>query len=69
MRARSGGWGSCRGFTVAEVERIDFAALDLSEFAGDLLDASRAPSVTLPDADGTEAVLRTRIEAFYRRGQ
>ena len=62
------GWGSCRGFTVAEVERIDFAALDLSEFADDLLDTSRAPSVTLPDAGDTEAVLRTRIEAFYRRG-
>ena len=63
------GWGSCRGFTVAEVERIDFASLDLSEFADDLLDASRAPSVTLPDADGTGAELRTRIEDFYRRGQ
>ena len=63
------GWGSCRGFTVAEVERIDFASLDLSEFADDLLDAGRAPAVTLPDANGTEAVLRTRIEAFYRREQ
>ena len=63
------GWGSCRGLTVAEVERIDFAALDLSEFADDLLDAGSAPSVTLPDADGTGAVLRTRIEDFYRRGQ
>ena len=62
------GWGSCRGLTVAEVERIDFASLDLSEIAGDLLDASRAPSVTLPDSGDTEAVLRTRIEAFYRRG-
>ena len=63
------GWGSCRGFTVAEVERIDFASLDLSEFADDLLDASRAPSVTLPDEGGTQATLRTRIEDFYRRGQ
>ena len=63
------GWGSCRGFTVAEVERIDFASLDLSEFADDLLDAGRAPAVTLPDANGTGAVLRTRIEEFYRRGQ
>ena len=63
------GWGSCRGFTVAEVERIDFAALDLSEFADDLLDAGKAPSVTLPGADGTEAAMRARIAAFYRRGR
>ena len=63
------GWGSCRGFTVAEVERIDFAAVDLSEFAEDLLDAGTAPAVTLPDANGTEAAMRARVEAFYRSGQ
>ena len=34
------GWGSCRGFTVAEIERIDFGALDLSEFADNLMDGS-----------------------------
>jgi len=62
------GWESCRGFTIAEVERIDFDSLDLSAFADDLLDAGSAPSVTLPDAHGTGAVLRTRIEDFYRRG-
>ena len=61
------GWGSCRGFTIAEVERIDFAALDLSAFADDLLDAGQAPSVTLPEAAETGAALRTRIEDFYRR--
>ena len=59
------GWGSCRGFTVAEVERIDFAALDLSEFTQDLMDGSRAPAVTLPEAGGTQAVMRERVRDFY----
>ena len=63
------GWSSCRGFTVAEIESIDFASLDLSEFTQDLMDASRAPSVSLPDVGDTGAVMRTRIRDFYRRGQ
>ncbi len=63
------GWGSCRGFSVAEVERIDFAALDLSEFTEDLMDGSREPSVSLPDAGDTGTAMRTRIREFYSRGQ
>ena len=69
-RAQLGiGWGSCRGFTVAEVESIDFARLDLSEFTEDLMDASKEPSVSLPDAGDTSEAMRTRIRDFYRRGQ
>ena len=69
-RAQLGiGWSSCRGLTVAEVEGIDFARLDLSEFTQDLMDGSREPSVSLPDAGDTGAVMRTRIRDFYRRGQ
>ena len=63
------GWGSCRGFTVAEIEGIDFASLDLSEFTQDLMDGSREPSVSLPDAGDTGEAMRTRIRDFYRRGQ
>ncbi|MDE0377629.1 MAG: conjugal transfer protein TraN [Rhodospirillales bacterium] len=63
------GWGSCRGLTVAEVEGIDFARLDLSEFTQDLMDGSREPSVSLPDAGDTGTAMRTRIRDFYRRGQ
>ncbi len=63
------GWGSCRGLTVAEIEGIDFARLDLSEFTQDLMDGSRAPSVSLPDAGDTGEAMRTRIRDFYRRGQ
>ena len=63
------GWGSCRGFTVAEVESIDFERLDLSEFTQDLMDGSREPAVTLPDAGDTGTAMRTRIRDFYRRGQ
>ncbi len=63
------GWSSCRGFTVAEIESIDFARLDLSEFTENLMDGSREPSVSLPDAGDTETVMRTRIRDFYRRGQ
>ena len=69
-RAQLGiGWGSCRGLTVAEVESIDFERLDLSEFTEDLMDGSREPSVSLPDAGDTGTVMRTRIRDFYRRGQ
>ena len=63
------GWGSCRGFTVAEVEGIDFARLDLSEFTDDLMDGSKEPSVSLPDASDTGDAMRTRIRDFYSRGQ
>ena len=69
-RAQLGiGWGNCRGFTVAEIESIDFASLDLSEFTADLMDASKEPSVSLPDAGDTGEAMRTRIREFYRRGQ
>ncbi len=61
------GWGSCRGFTVAEVERIDFADLDLSEFTEDLMDGSREPAVTLPEAGQTKSVMRERVRDFYGR--
>ena len=59
------GWGSCRGFTVQEMERIDFEAVDLSEFTADLVDGAREPSVDLPDAGGTGAVMRARIRNYY----
>ena len=69
-RAQLGiGWGSCRGLTVAEVESIDFARLDLGEFTQDLMDGSREPSVSLPDSGDTGQAMRTRIRDFYRRGQ
>ena len=69
-RAQLGiGWGSCRGFTVAEVESIDFARLNLSEFTDDLMDGSKEPSVSLPDAGDTGDAMRTRIRDFYSRGQ
>ena len=68
-RAQLGiGWGSCRGLTVAEIEGIDFDALNLSEFTADLLDGGREPSVSLPDADGTQTLMRDRVRAFYGRG-
>ena len=63
------GWGNCRGLTVAEIERIDFARLDLSEFTENLMDGSSDPAVSLPDAGDTGAAMRTRIREFYRRGQ
>ncbi len=62
-------WSDCRGLTVAEIEGIDFESLDLSEFARDLMDASREPSVSLPDAGDTRDAMRTRIREFYGRGQ
>ena len=63
------GWSDCRGLTVAEVERIDFGRLDLSEFTEDLMDGSTEPAVSLPDAGDTGAAMRARIRDFYRRGE
>ena len=62
-------WSDCRGLTVAEIEGIDFESLDLSEFARDLMDASREPSVSLPDAGDTRDAMRTRIREFYGRSR
>ena len=63
------GWGSCRGFTVAEVERIDFDALDLTEFTEDLVDGGKEPSISLPGAGDTRSLMRDRIRDFYTRGE
>ena len=61
------GWGSCRGFSVAEIERIDFAGLDLTEFTENLMDGSMEPSVSLPDKGGTQSFMRDRVRDFYGR--
>ena len=63
------GWGDCRGFSVAEIESIDFGSLDLSEFTANLMDGSMEPSISLPDAGDTGTAIRTRIREFYERGQ
>ena len=63
------GWSDCRGFTVAEIESIDFDRLDLSEFTENMLDGSMEPSVSLPDSGDTGAAMRTRVRDFYSRGQ
>ena len=69
-RAQLGiGWSSCRGLTVAEIEGIDFASLDLSEFTENLMDGSMEPTVSLPDAGDTGEAMRARIRDFYSRGQ
>ena len=67
-RAQLGiGWSSCRGLTVAEIEGINFARLDLSEFTRNLMDGSMEPAVSLPDAGSTGEAMRTRIREFYSR--
>ncbi len=63
------GWRDCRGFTVAEIERIDFESLDLSGFTENLLDGAMDPAVSLPDSGETGDAMRTRIRDFYSRGQ
>ena len=61
------GWGSCRGFTVAEIERIDFDRLDLGEFTENLVDGSMEPTIALPGKGGTQTFMRDRIRDFYGR--
>ena len=62
------GWGSCRGFTVAEIESIDFERLDLTEFTENLLDGVQEPAVTLPESGDTQSLMRTRIREFTKKG-
>ena len=69
-RAQLGlGWSSCRGFTVEEMERIDFGAVDLSEFTENLMDGASEPSIALPEATGAGAAMRERISEFYDRNK
>ena len=60
-------WADCRGFTIAEIQRIDFDRVDLSEFTETLLDTSQAPGISLPDAGSTGAAMRNRIGEYYER--
>ena len=69
-RAQLGtGWGNCDGFTVEEMERIDFESVDLSEFTENLMDGSSDPAIDLPEADRTGAVMRERISDFYTKNK
>ena len=61
------GWSHCNGFTVAEIKRIDFDRLDLSEFTENLEDGAREPALTLPDKTGTQAEMAERVRDFYGR--
>ena len=58
-------WSNCAGFTVDEIQRIDFEAVDLSEFTDNLMDGSMEPSISLPEAEGTQNLMRDRIRNFY----
>jgi len=59
------GWSHCDGFTVTQIQRIDFDRVDLSEFTDTLLDTSRPPGVSLPDAGATGTRMRERIGDYY----
>ena len=58
-------WDDCDGFTVSQIQGIDFDRVDLSEFTDTLLDTSRPPGVSLPDAGDTGTRMRKRIGAYY----
>lgn len=57
-------WSTCRGFAVAEIERIDFDRLDLSDFFRELADPAREPGVTLPDRNAVENDMRDRLRVL-----
>lgn len=58
-------WQNCDGFTVSQIQRIDFDRVDLSEFTDTLLDTSRPPGVSLPDAGATGTRMRERIGDYF----
>ena len=59
-------WEDCDGFTIAEVQRIDFDRVNLSEFTDTLLDESEAPGVSLPNSGATGTDMRERIRRYYQ---
>ena len=63
------GWSHCDGFTVSQIQRIDFDRVDLSEFTSTLLDPNRPPGVSLPEAGATGARMRERIGQYYERNE
>ena len=60
-------WANCDGFTVSQIQSIDFDRVDLSEFTDTLLDTSEAPGISLPEAGATGAAMRERIRDLYER--
>ena len=60
-------WDNCDGFTVADIQRIDFDRVNLSEFTDTLLDTGEAPGISLPDAGSTGTTMRERIGRYYER--
>lgn len=60
-------WSDCDGFTVSQIQSIDFDRVDLSEFTDTLLDTGEAPGISLPDAGATGAAMRERIRDLYER--
>ncbi len=60
------GWSHCDGFTVQQIERIDFDRVNLSEFTASLLDPGQAPGVVLPNADATGAAMENRIRVYFQ---
>ena len=61
------GWSQCDGFTAAQIQRIDFDRVNLSEYTATLLDTSRPPGIVLPDGQATGTSMRERIGEFYQR--
>ena len=58
-------WEDCDGFTVADMQRIDFDRVNLSEFTETLLDTSEAPGIVLPQEGATGAAMRERIGRYF----
>ncbi|NKB55054.1 MAG: hypothetical protein GKS00_01850 [Alphaproteobacteria bacterium] len=67
-RAQLGiGWGSakrpdCRPLSIEEIQRVDFARVDLSEIYDDMLGNAQVPS-----QGSVSREIRRRIETYYRR--
>ena len=65
-RAQIGrGWGSaqspdCGGFSLAQLQSLDFSRMDLAEFYAEI-----AP--TLPDAGATRARVQQKVDSYYKQ--
>ncbi len=72
-RAQIGkGWGSakepnCTGFTQNEFSRINFAAIDLSEFSREIMEAVKYPNAS-DITENAQEVITKRMNSYYETG-
>ncbi|QTR51560.1 conjugal transfer protein TraN [Candidatus Thiothrix anitrata] len=69
------GWGSgnspnCSGFTTAELEKLDFAAMDLSEFISEIMANAQIPNASTVNSlvQKQSGIVGDKVNQYYQNG-